>query len=102
MRLLDDKDIAAVAASTSQLLKDAIGETARVLVTPALAAVQTAIDGAVNRIRTEIVPAAAEELRKGLTEIPGLTVEAADQIMDSVFSRLWRTRITIDIGDRKP
>lgn len=35
MRILDDKDIAAVSAAFSQVVKDAIGQTASVLV-PAL------------------------------------------------------------------
>jgi len=45
MRIIDDKDLAAVSSAFSQVLKDAIGQTANVLV-PAIAdAAQRSLSG---------------------------------------------------------
>jgi hypothetical protein len=50
MRLLDDKDLAAVQAASSQVIKDAIGQAAVVLVP----AISDALKGAVSGVQVNI------------------------------------------------
>jgi F0F1-type ATP synthase membrane subunit b/b' len=99
--LVNDQDLAKLTAAASSVIQEAIREAENVIILPLASEISNAVEEAITRIGAQVLPAAATELSKALAEIPGLTAQTADQILDSIFTRLWRTRITLDLAERK-
>lgn len=82
--LVNDKDVANVAAATSGVIQAAIGEIQRVIVAAVLAAGKEAVDAALARVPVEIVPAFGAEIRQALEAVPALTGSAVDAALDAI------------------